>query len=491
VFTYNLDPVEYGMKVRPGFGEWQIDIENTSGLGVRTLIPVNGVTADKLFAVTNEGIWDVTADDGTPSQEITFTTDTTITAGHGVYLQKVLASADEILLYADSTNGLYEYDINTDTWAAKTDITGVDELDICFVMMHKQRIWLIERDSGKAWYLGVGAISGPVSSFTFADKFPHGGTLKALINWSVDGGAGLDDYLVAVSSSGDVVVYKGADPSTLETASADGWAVVGTYYIGNVPEGRRFYSEHSGELYLLSAFGFIGMRDLLKGADVKDAASNSLTYPIASILRKQLSLNNTSLGWEPIFLPSLGRLLINSPQQNNGEYIQYSMTLATEGWGLWRGVPSTVFAEWNNKVYFGSEDNKVYAMDTTKDYVLNDTNDAAALGTPIEFSLLTSYSHAGSPGIFKIGQFVRPDFLVGSSVSFRAKIFYDYSVGESQWDSAIWDTDVFASDELIKTHKLNGAIGIGRTMAIAIRGESSDEARLISFDVGWTKGNGF
>ena len=503
IYTFNLMPEEYGCNLRRGFREWQIAIEDVTGLGVKTIIPFTGLSASKLFGATNEGIWDLTTDGGTPVKDVAFTADTTAAAGHGVFLAVNTAAANQIIFYADSLNGLFTYDGNGDTWAQTSSITGLAEADICFIVKHKQRIWVVERDSTSAWYLGVGAIAGAATEFFFGDKFPHGGVLKGLVNWSVDGGDGVDDMLVAVSSSGDVVVYRGADPVTLETAATgSGWSVVGTYYIGAVPEGRRFFSEHSGELYLLSSFGLIAMGDLLRGVDVRDKAAKSLTYPISKVLRDSLVTSGTTLGWEPQFIPSLGALVISSPQSvTSGYYIQYVMSLSAEAWGFWRGVPITCLGEWENKVFFGTVDNKVYIMEGTRDYVLIDTGDVDAAGFAVEFSLLTAYSTAGSPAINKIPQFVRSNFLTITPATFRTKVFFDYSIGEqvfdiglssasseALWDTGLWDSAVWSAGEVSRQAETNGSSGIGQSMAIALRGESGDSARLVSFDVSWTEG---
>ena len=505
IYAFNLVPEEYGLKIRPGFREWQIAIESSTGLGVKTIMAFEGLSASKLFCVTNEGIWDVTVAEATPVLKKAFTVDVTAAAGHGVFTNYITAAGDQLMFYADSKNGLYTYTESTDAWTVSAGITGPTIADIVYVVVHKLRVWFIEKEATKAWYLPIASKAGTATEFFFGPKFPHGGTLRALINWSVDGGVGIDDYLVAVSSSGDVVPYKGADPSVAEGAGAaaeNGWSVVGSYFIGQIPAGVRFYSEHSGELYLLSSFGLIGMSDLLRGVNIKDKAGVSLTYPIASILREALLVTGNSLGWEPIFLPSAGILLITSPiSPATGRYIQYSMSLAVEGWGFWRDATIEVAFEWNKKIYFGTSDDRIMVMDVTRDEVLIDSGDADAAGRTIPFSVLTAYNDAGSAGVFKIPSFVRPDFLSVSPPEYQTKMFFDYAVAEEvfatgsitiqtegNWDVSLWDAGVWGSGDLISEHELQGNAGLGRTMAIALLGESGNTTRLISYDIMWREG---
>ena len=504
IYSYNVVPNELGMTVRSGYREWCTGLDNgASNQGVRTIIVFDGSVTEpsdnRLFAITNEGIWDITTYNAPVFTAAAFP-DTTGEAGYGVFCHYTDEAGEDFLFYADSVNGLWEYTASSGVWAASTGIIGPDSTKVAFIMIHKQRLWLVEQDSTVGWYLPIASKNGQATEFFFGAKFTHGGELFALINWSVDGGIGLDDYLVAVSSAGDVIPYQGGDPSI--TTGADAWNTRGTYFIGKVPQGRRFFSEYSGELYLLSSFGVIAMSDLLRGVDSRDNSHKSLTFPISIYLRKALFETSEQLGWEPEFLPSRGLLLINSPRNNTtGKEIQYSMNIATEGWGLFRDVPSQVFAEWDNRIFFGTLDNRVCIMDTPRDDVLIDQNDPLADGKPILFSLLSAYSDAGAPGRFKRGQMVRADFISELDIAFRSKILYDYEIGEKfypitglpeesvgAWDIGVWETSVWGAGEPINKNKLQGTSGMGRMLAIAIQGEAVDTARLLSFDVMWLDG---
>tara|TARA_R110002153_G_scaffold139741_2_gene290515 strand:- start:1146 stop:2804 length:1659 start_codon:yes stop_codon:yes gene_type:complete len=504
IYAYNLVPEEYGLDLRFGYREHQINAVSSNGLGFKTIMVYEGLSPSdtKLFGVTNEGIWDITVEGGTPVLKRAFSTDTSADAGHGVYTNYLTDAGDQIMFYADSKNGLFTYTKATNSWTVTTGINNVTEANVDYVVVHKQRIWLIERDSSKAYYLPVGAKAGDATAFFFGSKFSHGGRLIGLINWSVDGGMGVDDYLVAVSSGGDVIPYQGADPAASSNTYGVSWESRGTYYVGRIPAGRRFFSEYSGELYILSSFGLIGMSDLLNGVDMQASGSNSLSYPIAKVLRTQLLLTGENLGWEPVFLPGVGKLLITSPiNTETAEYTQYSMSLTVEGWGYWRGVPIAVAVEFKNKVYFGTVDNKVYVMDVYRDNVLIDTSDENALGEPIEFSVLTSYSDGGSPGTNKRLQYVRPNFLAVNPPAYQTKVFYDYQIVEdnfpfpiapvttaSVWDTSKWDVGTWGTGGVVTEDRLQGASGMGRAVAVALRGEASAESQLVAFEVTWTSG---
>ena len=502
IYTYNLMPAEYGMLLRSGYREWAIIPDLGEADGVFTLVAFTGVLPglqdDRLFAMTNEAIWDVSVID-TPINKLSLGV-TSIGAGHGVTAHYIDLAGADFLYYADAINGLFVYTASTDTWAIATGITGPNLGAVVHVMVHKTHLWLVEEGTSDAWYLPTDAALGVAEVFHFGSKFPHGGRVYAMYNWSIDGGQGIDDLLVVVSSSGDVVVFEGESP-----ASAATWSIRGTYYIGDIPQGRRIGSEYSGDLYLLSSFGLISMSDLVRGVDTLNPAESSLSFRVARPLRQQIAQKRTLYGWEPIFIPPIGAMLILIPQDTGQteQYLQYSLTLATEGWGFWRDVPMRAADDWQGLLYFGSADNRVFVMDVTRDEVLlTPPPDPELNGRPVEFSLLSSYQNLRAPGLHKRVQMVRADFYGPTIPAYEQQVLYDYNFDEppaptgnpevlgSTWDGSLWEIAVWSrqAGSGFGEFQLKGVSGIGRTVAVALRGSSGDDLRLLSWDIMWQTG---
>jgi len=249
ILATNVVASELGLRSRLGY------MEHVTGLGsgVRTMIPFAGSSPaqNKLFACTTAGIADVTTSTASPSSALAFGT-TVNDAGWGVSTTMV-TSAGHFGFYADEENGLQRYTESTGTWAAVAygsgagEIDGVDPANIVFVMVWKNRVWMVERDTATAWYLDTGAIAGTATAFYFGNKFRAGGHLVGIWNWTADGGAGMDDYLVAASAGGDVVVYQGTDPDT-----AGQFVMRGDWFVGALPAGRRVATDFGGEMLLLT-----------------------------------------------------------------------------------------------------------------------------------------------------------------------------------------------------------------------------------------------
>lgn len=497
IYAYNIVPSEYGLRVRSGYREHQVGIGAGNNLGIRTIIPFKAATDnagdDKLFAVTNEGIFDVTIEGGDPILVWTFA-NTGNDAGWGNYAHYITGGGDELVFYADPVNGLVQYNQLIDAWEVPTGIVGIDPSVINFVVVHKLRIWFCVANSNIGYYLPVLSIAGEVESFNFGAKFKHGGRLIGLYNWTVDGGDGVDDFLIAISSAGDVLPYKGSDPSQGD------WTLVGTYFAGATVKGGRAASQYGGNVNLLTTYGFMQMSDLLRGVDPRLPNEDSIGSKISPIIRQEMPQYRDDYGWDVKFLQSEGFVIITSPQRINGEYIQYVYNQAVGGWGFWRGVPIVSVDSWKSSVYFGTLDGRVYVMDTNKDNVQIDPPEPLSNGQLIPFSLLHNYQDLGQPAIFKRGKLIRPNFLSTQKPAYDAKFFYDYDVGELTsvppnvnergylWDLSIWDLALWSSVKTTLHDRVIGGGGIGRYVSVAIKGQAVSGTILASTDISWDTG---
>jgi hypothetical protein len=495
IYAFNMVPSQYGMKVRDGYTEW---CTNVGDGGVRTVIPYKSTSVgeDKLFAAAEDGIYDVTATSTSPSSVLTFGS-ADATSGYGQYVNFINVGGDKFILYCDETNGYHLYTQSTDTWAAVAagaaagQINGADPGNFCFCMIWKKRVWFVERNTGNAYYLPVGQVTGTVTKFNFSNKFKQGGYLVGLWNWTVDGGEGVDDYLVAISSAGDVVVYKGTDP-----ASANTFDQRGVYFIGPTPAGRRVAGAFGGELYLLSSYGLVPISKLMSGQVIIDT-SIYVSRKITPLINTEMASKRLELGWEVKLLPSQNLLMISSPKGANESYIQFVQSLDTRGWAIYRDFPYETGDSWNGAFFLGTTDNRILIHTGTLDNV---TIASPGEGEAIEFSILTWYQDLGTPAQSKVTQLIRPTFVADKLPIYAVLARYDYDLQEavavpistaptgSVWDVAIWDSAVWGAG-LVAFNGLSGASGMGRSVAIALRGTCQARTTLVRFDLAYTAGN--
>jgi hypothetical protein len=496
IYTYNMMPFELGMRVREGYREWALDVDAGANSGIHTLIPFDSAeennVGDKLFAVNNEGIWDATAYDTAPTQLVTFP-DQDIDAGYGTFTHYVDQAENDVLFYADNVNGLYSY--SGGVWTNTGLVDGIEEVDVKFVMSHKNNIWFAVKNSTVGYYLDILSTTGTVTPQYFGDKFKHGGTLEGLFSWTVDGGSGVDDILVAVSHAGDVIMYTGSGPE------ADDWGMKGIWYIGEIPNTPRFGTEQGGELLLLSSYGIVSMNDLLKGVDTNALLAamdgTTISAKIAAAIRSDMKAKRELRGWGVSMVPTEGGLLLETPTVGSEAPIQYYYNIATQGWGIWRGVPMKCFTQFKDSVFFGTTEGTVMRMDVSVDNQLINPISPAFNGESIDFSVLTSYRALGSAGVYKRVKFIRPDFLSTEAPLHSSQARYDFSLDEGNdfqlqvsdnitsglWDLGRWDENVWGSDTSRTFPTLTGSWGSGRYIAVATKGTTRYRTRLLGWDV--------
>lgn len=492
IFQYNLIPSQYGTKVRTGYSDWATDVGDD---GVRTLLPYTGSSsgANRLWAMANDGIYNVSSSITSPVVNTTFPV-IDANSGYGQWTNYTTI-AGHFALYTDETNGYYVYTEAGATWAkvamggGATQISGVDPALFVQVTIYKERAWFVERDSARAWYLTAGTIFGAATAFNFGNKFKHGGTLVALYNWTVDGGEGTNDYLVAVSSSGDIILYNGVDPSVATTFTQQG-----QWYIGPPPAGRRIAGSFGGELYILSAYGIVPLTRLIAGALIQQD-DIYLSQKITPLINDQMLLVRNSLGWEIKLISSENLLVASVPERVGFEDIQFVQSLNTKGWAVYRGIPYFTGDTWEGEFYIGTLDGRVLLHTGTQDAVdINGEN-----GISISWSALSVFQEYGEVGKYKITQFIRPVFLASQSPAYAVEARYDYNLSEvlsppaapifsgSVWDVGIWDAALWGGD-FVEIEKPVGGSGIGRNIAIAINGSSSAPTILIRYDLMFTTG---
>lgn len=496
---FNLTPSEYGLRSRLGSREWVTGLTGALNNEVRSVLPFTGREAngagDRLFVTTTSGIWDATASTAAPGAPAIAFGINTGQAGYGISHVAVVAGG-HFLLYCDEENGLYIYNGTAATWTkavagvAPGEINGANPDNFVFCTVWKHRVFYVEKSTSRAWYTGLGQITGTVSEFDFAQRFRAGGPLVGLWNWTYDGGAGVDDSLVAVSGGGDVAIYQG-------TSVATDISLKGVWTLGGAPPaGRRIATDWGGELLLLSRVGVLPISQLVSGGG---GGAQYTTAKIANLFNTFMLTRAALPGWSLRIHPEDNCLMVTVPTVQGQPTEQLVMALASRGWSRYRDLPILSSEVWGGKLYFGTPDGRVLVNDGYVDGVLIPPGDVNAF-TPVQWAVLTSFQSLGD-GRHKRVELVRPSFLAGGVVSsYRLAARYRYNFAElppvagapvlgggGTWDDSVWDSDVWAG-EYAPTQAVNGTAGIGVEMAVAMRGQATSRTIILGWDVLYSSG---
>lgn len=484
LFILNLVAGDRGLTPRPGTQEHATNVGSVAG-EVRAVLPYHSSGAlDRLFATAQNGLYDISAGGSAPTLKLTFGIQNTNT-GFGESAPFVNSAGDRFLLYADEVNGYLLYTEGTDSWAAGS-VTGVSPSALVHVALWGARVWFTERDSSRGWFLGLGAISGPATPFDFAPFFAAGGTLRGLWRWTRDGGQdGMGDHLVAVSSAGDVVVFRGTDPQY------PNFQWVGTWHVGGVPAGRKLASQYGGDLQLLTLNGLLPLSRLVSGAVLTPDTYE--TNDIRPLFANAMAAMSTRRGWHVQAHPRGSFLCVNTPGVAGEPQEQFAMSFATRDWSRLRGLDILSSALWQGEFYFGTRDGRVLKSTGTVDNVLLGGNTSQAKA--IECSWLPGFSNYGSGGR-KAVRFLRLGFLHrGLPPSFEALVRFDLDTREPSgaleatigssgaWDVGQWDVALWGGGP-DRTYRRIGATGVGTLVAVGAHFQASDYCVVTDAEVG-------
>jgi len=481
-----------GLKPRPGFQEQCINV----GTGeVRSIISYHGSdpSKDRLFASTSTVIKNCSSSGSAPADVYTFGTSDS-NAGYGIS-GAVVTAGDRYLIYCDESNGFLQYTQSTDAWGAGS-VSGVTAANLVFVLPWKNRLWFVERNSSRAWYLPLASISGTATKMDFGEVFPTGGYLVGLWSWTVDAGQGADDMLVAVSSSGDVVVYAGTDPQYPNMRQLGAWN------LGGLPSGRRIATQKGGDILLNTMLGVLPLSKLVSGEAVTPDTYE--TFKERPRLREALTSQRNLRGWDILLHPD-NFLLINTPGGSGSPQEQFAMSYATKGWSRLRGLDILSAGVWQGAFYFGTRDGRVCKM---TGYVDNVSYGGGTANARSIDSFILDRADTGGRATYKQVHLVRTTFLTRNAVpNVRATVHYNYDTREevsalgasasinlqaSVWDTAVfdvgpWDAALAVSPRDVYS-VVNGAEGCGVAMAAGVQLSTTDYCVFVGWDIAWEEG---
>lgn len=446
VHMVNWIPDALGVRCRKGFREWCGEVPLT---GAETVKPVSSVFGylsrtdtfpqdvfltdpvempGKLFAATDNAIYDVTTViPGLPSRVITLSG----SQGAGLFSTEQLTNiAGSFLLACSEADGYFTFDGST--WVKRVAGAGVGQINgadpSTFVQMciFKRRAWFVQRNSTSAWYLPIDSIAGNVTEFDFGAVLRRGGHLAYLANWTIDAGEGIDDFLVAVGSNGDVAIYKGVDPGSL-----GGFALVGTWFVGQVPVGRRGFVKFGGDLVLLSTEGVFPISNITRGgADFLSASGKEYSSKIRGLIGPELRASFTKVGWQAALHPSERVLVINAPLYADRPNRQYVMSTVVNEWTTFEGIPASCIGTFCGYMFAGAADGRVLIILTgSRDNVPR----LSSGGDLIRGLIFPAFSSFDAPGRECMFVMVRTSFLSISKpgVLVTMRVDYDVSVPTS------------------------------------------------------------
>ena len=470
VYLTNWFPATTELVLRSGYTKWATGLPAE----VDTLMNYESGTSGKLLAISNSAVYDVTSQGAVGSALLTG-------LGNSRWQYcNITTAGGSFLMMANGVSTPYVY--NGTTWTSITgsstpSITGVTTTTLNNPIVFKSRIFFTQTNTLKVWYLPVLSIGGAAKSLDLSSFAYKGGKIIQHATWTIDAGYGVDDYYVAYTSKGQVIVYKGSDPDT-------DFALAGVWDLGT-PVGTRCLYKYGGDLLVLGKDGITPLASELQSSrlDPRVAITDKIQWAVSEAITNY----GDNFGWQLLFYPQENQLWLNVP--NSTEITQYAMNTITTNWCNYTGWNATCWELYNDQPYFGGNGYVGRAWYTNSD---NNSN--------IVGNALQAFSSFNSPGELKRFTMSKPIFRTSGSPAIAANINVDFNLAvpntvlnytptsSGTWDNAVWDVGLWGGG-LNVLQQWQGVNGVGYYGApvVTIASQGID-VRWVSTDIVIEKG---
>ncbi len=436
----NLFPNVSSVDLRGGYTKHATGISGQ----VETLMAYNAGGGSKLFAIAGTNIYDATSPGPVGAAVVSGLTNaqweyTNVTTPGGSYIYAV-----------NGFDAPYLYDGSV--WSNPT-ITGVTGTTLSNITLFKNRIWFIQKNTLKAWYLPTNAISGAAQVLDLSSVAKQGGSIVCAAAWTIDAGYGVDDNLVFITSEGEIIVYRGTDP-----ASASTWALTGIWSLG-APVSNRCLQKFGGDLLILSLDGLLPLASALQSSRLDPRVA--LSDKIQGAITMATTAYQNSFGWGIFYYAKNNALWINVPV-SVGSQQQYVMNTVTRAWCNFTGWAANCWEKFDDNPYFGG--NGYVALAWTGDYTDSTAN--------IQTFALQAFNYFGKRGQKKFFTRARPSIFTDGVPAIYVGMNVDFDVSDTTsalsfspnpyglWDTSLWDVGLWGAGLSI-TNNWQGITGSG------------------------------
>jgi len=459
----NFIPNTTSVTLRNGFR-----VHTPSGLGagaVETVIEYsNPAGARQLIAAANNGLFNCSTLNAGATSLGTITTSNRFQTA--MFKD---AGGTSFLVMFNGADVPKKYNGTTVTTAAYTTIAT--PANLIHPTVYKNRLYLTEKNTTIIHYGATNAVEGAVVAFDVGSLLKLGGKVLFTGAWSLNSNADLSDLFVIVSDMGECLVYSGTNPGAAD------WGIVGRYYLP-VPIGIRAGYSLGADFIIITQSGGISMSDVLQNSSA--SSYNKITDKINNAFSEVTELYSANFGWECQVYPRRNIALVNIPVSPTTRSDQFVVNTLTGAWTRFTGWNTSTFSLFNENLYFGGLDGKIYQADFS-----NNDN-----GAKIPTELKTAFSYFGDETRQKQFLMVRP--IVASSadepvffdvdVDFEQQVFGTASIVSSEttssWDAATWDVSPWGGGNAIARNWYSVS-GVGYAASLVLKADFQN----VTFDL--------
>lgn len=462
------------VELRKGYFPWAF--LGVSTTPVETLMVRRAQSGEKMFAAAGSKIYDVTTL-GVPVEVVTG-----LNSARWQYVNFTPALGTTVIQLCNGVDTLRQY--NGTAWSTPV-ITGLPggltTSAIINIHAQKRRLWYVLTNgagggSTVAAFMPTDAIAGAIAgTIDLGASWSKGGYLVAIADWTVDGGNGPQDYMVFISSRGQISIFSGVDPTDAST-----WALSGTFDLAP-PVSRRCATKIGSDVGLITQQGVIPISQALP-YDPSAERSVSITARIQNAMAEATTQGMDLFGWQLISFAPQQLGILNVPQVENRTQVQYVMNALTGAWCQFTGWNANCFEIFNEELFFGGNVGDINQCFTG----------SSDFGTPILADMQCAYNYFDAPGRLKRMTMVQPFITAGETITPFISVDSDFQTqpqsapiqilnGGALWDTAMWDISlwfgaVVQTTSWLSAEAMGHALAVHLTVNISVGGVDGTQA---------------
>lgn len=476
----NAVPSSLGVSIRKGY-----KLRKTGFTNIQSIMSYNGVktTPDRLFVSDSGTIKDIdsVAPSATGFTSSIFRSVQMSTQG-GQYLV-VANGTDSPRMYNGSV--WTTFTISATPSAVGQWNTSISLNDLKNPLVHQKRLWFTIKNSTKICYGPINSLGGDLVTFDVGGLFARGGIVQDICSWSSDGGSGLNNRLVIVSSEGDIVIFSGSDPSVAGSFSNDGiWQL-------SKPAPENCFISFAGDILYFSETGVFPLNSYLNNSTSTSAISLNISNTIGELVRTF----SASHGFCSVFVPNENLLVINIPQSILEGSVQFVFSPETSGWAMFTGLPANSWVMHQGVPYFAGGQNVYEAFSGYSDAANTDGSGGHLYSAVIQ----QAFSNLGNVSRKHL-RLVRPYIIsTTTQVPLKISVKTDFDISSPEnvpsisvgsaglWDVSKFDQATFGSENVVLNSWL-GTTSYGSFISVMLVLSSAYECLWSGTDIVYENG---
>lgn len=432
----NWFPTQNSVRVRQG---WKEHFAFPVGTTVKSLFAYNSGTFERMFALAGTLIYDVStplavAQSGPPTYLGTQGLDTVQIRTPGGHFLYAVNGQDAPVIYDGGTWQI------VGPATSPIALTGVTVTNLVYPFTFKERLFFLEKNKLKAWFLAVKSVGGALSELDLSSVFRRGGKLLMAGSFSSDSGDGLDDRCAFITDQGEVAIYAGTDPG-----DANAWTLVGIYEIGK-PLGPKAWIRAGGDWVIATREGMVP----LSAAIQRDPAALSVAAISRAIEPDWVSAVALRGGewqcvkWDAANLAMVS-MAVDAPSSTRPAQV-FVVNIETGAWAKWTGPNVSNMTTYANRLFVSAGDEIFEAEGASSDS--GEIYLARCSWWPDDLGSATAHKRVA---LARATFTARTTFTPQVSVSVNYGVSWPSppgaaaGVGDDTWDAGSWDAAVWSS----------------------------------------------